>query len=417
MEGINRNDSAYKSILSLESHLKEIMQAGGKRWEGAQMMARANLMFNAKPLDPEHMRPLVNLMCILLSNSLTLVTPTFDPLGLMMDPRACTANHSCDPNAIIVMDGPKFQFRALKKIAVDEEVLISYSENDQPFGVRQADLKERWHFVCRCSRCQFGPHGRFDDFLPSGANIKADKIAEFEQVYQDALKDPDFERHKLGPSPRERLLSTIQAQTFAYLESADLGKPEEALELSQRAITICRSTEAWPTHRAPIPALFRMMFLAETRLGRYSAAFLGCLQTYFVIDPVVYPEPFHPVRIVHAWTLATLARAIDQLPPDPENIVQLYAKDHNMRFGIMFVGLLMEIHEQIPKSHGRDSVLGRLVEMSWRELMEPEGDMMQEQAHLGWSREQWHEMYKRSWAEEKPKFKVLASDGKPPRDG
>jgi hypothetical protein len=58
-------------------------------------------------------------------NALTLVTPTQEPLGLCLDPLAACANHSCDPNAYIVMDGPRLSMRTFTEIKKDEEIFLS----------------------------------------------------------------------------------------------------------------------------------------------------------------------------------------------------------------------------------------------------------------------------------------------------
>jgi SET domain-containing protein len=58
-------------------------------------------------------------------NALTLVTPTQEPLGVCLDPFAACANHSCDPNAYIVMDGARLSLRTLNEIGKDEEIFLS----------------------------------------------------------------------------------------------------------------------------------------------------------------------------------------------------------------------------------------------------------------------------------------------------
>lgn len=45
---------------------------------------------------------------------------------------------------------------AVKPIAKDEEITISYTTPYEPFSVRQKYLKKAFHFSCSCSRCQEG---------------------------------------------------------------------------------------------------------------------------------------------------------------------------------------------------------------------------------------------------------------------
>ena len=89
-----------------------------------------------------------------MSNALTLITPTLDPLGIMIDPTLCHMNHSCNPNAYIMMDGPRVSVRTLRPIKKDKEIYISYIDATNPYHRRQEELQSRWFFTCRCAQCQ-----------------------------------------------------------------------------------------------------------------------------------------------------------------------------------------------------------------------------------------------------------------------
>lgn len=89
----------------------------------------------------------------LMINSITLVTPTFDPIGIVFDPVASLINHSCDPNSVMTFDGRTLSVRTLKAIATDEELTISYIDNTNPTHKRQDELMERYFFKCECTRC------------------------------------------------------------------------------------------------------------------------------------------------------------------------------------------------------------------------------------------------------------------------
>lgn len=89
----------------------------------------------------------------LMINSITLVTPTFDPVGIAFDPVASLINHSCDPNSVMTFDGRSLSVRALREIAKDEELTISYIDNTNPTHRRQDELTERYFFKCECTRC------------------------------------------------------------------------------------------------------------------------------------------------------------------------------------------------------------------------------------------------------------------------
>lgn len=63
-------------------------------------------------------------------------------------------NHDCLPNAQqTVDDDGKVAVRALRDIAQDEEVTISYIDAMQDYDVRRKTLKEHYGFECTCGRC------------------------------------------------------------------------------------------------------------------------------------------------------------------------------------------------------------------------------------------------------------------------
>ena len=64
------------------------------------------------------------------------------------------ANHSCDPNAHAVFEGPTLRLRALRAIREGEEICIGYVDVARPRSARQGDLKKGYGFSCSCRRCQ-----------------------------------------------------------------------------------------------------------------------------------------------------------------------------------------------------------------------------------------------------------------------
>ncbi|XP_030853044.1 histone-lysine N-methyltransferase SMYD3-like [Strongylocentrotus purpuratus] len=67
--------------------------------------------------------------------------------------RASMLNHSCDPNCAWVCDGRKLQIMTVKDVKEGDECTISYVDAMKPAKVRQADLKESYHFTCKCVKC------------------------------------------------------------------------------------------------------------------------------------------------------------------------------------------------------------------------------------------------------------------------
>ena len=77
-------------------------------------------------------------------------------IGSSLDPFAALMNHSCDPNSAVFFDGPELRVRSLKPIAPDEEVTISYTEPKDSFDFRQHQLISKYHFTCKCEKCENG---------------------------------------------------------------------------------------------------------------------------------------------------------------------------------------------------------------------------------------------------------------------
>jgi hypothetical protein len=72
-------------------------------------------------------------------------------------PTVALCNHSCEPNAVVVFPfgaGKGMQVVAIRDLSPDEEVLTAYIDISVPKHIRQADLKDRYHFVCDCTLCQ-----------------------------------------------------------------------------------------------------------------------------------------------------------------------------------------------------------------------------------------------------------------------
>merc|ERR1719321_79673 len=75
--------------------------------------------------------------------------------GAAMFAVANCMNHSCAPNvqAASATDDHSVRFVALHEVKEGDELLMSYVDMDAKFEDRQAQLRSRYHFECRCMRC------------------------------------------------------------------------------------------------------------------------------------------------------------------------------------------------------------------------------------------------------------------------
>lgn len=407
LDGLNSGDELYKAVLNMETHRDDFEKASGKKWEAMQLMAHTALKFTGEKENGSRLEPAKMAMCMVMCNSSRLVSPTFDPLGLALDPRTCVTNHSCSPNAVVVFDGPKLTVRALERISSGDEVLISYIDSSAPYGVRQADLKDQYFFTCNCVKCKRGPKSPEDQFLRPGPEFE-ERIKVIDEMIPEIMKDPAWERHVIGTSSHDQRLSALQFYAYSFLDS-----PDAAAEGSQhparfrKAITICRNTSIFPLTRAPLPALYQQYAVACLGAKRYNEALIAMLRLHVLIDPTIYPQRHHPVRVVHAWTLATLAKAVGSEPDTPFcKALQSCGVDLSQ----LFIALLVEIREQVPKSHGVHSQLGRLVEGVWTTMMAPGGELDTQYSEKGVERDQWQRMVKDQVKQLWPTIKAFAEN-------
>ena len=156
---------------------------------------------------------------------MTLITPTLDPLGIIIDPMLGNFNHSCDPNAYIIMDGAEVNVRSLKPIKKDEEIFISYIDTTNPYSRRQHELKQRWFFTCKCTKCQQGPTLDEDKWAIDSQALPQEmqQIAEMMTKNESFTSDP---ANYAGDSKIERYIATLQGKLakFAMMQDADLDK-------------------------------------------------------------------------------------------------------------------------------------------------------------------------------------------------
>ena len=407
MQGLSVGDKRYNPILEMEAHRDLFEKIGGKKWEAMKLMVHTAVTFM---LDRQGVKvqgeSAIMATCVLMCNSSRLVTPTFDPLGLILDPQVAMINHSCTPNAIIVFDGPKLTVRALDAIASGDEVLISYIDSTAPYGVRQAELRDQYFFTCSCEKCQLGSEAPQDAFLTPGPDF-GERIEVIDDKISEIEKDPAWPRHVVGDSLFDKRLSALQFYAYSYLSSPDAEDAAPDPANLRKVIQIVRNTGVWPLTRAPLPALYQQYAVACLGAKRYNEALIAMLRLHLLIDPTTYPQPYHPVRVVHGWTLATLAKAIGS---DPDSPFCRALQQCGVDLSILFLALLFDIREQVEKSHGADSKFGEMVAGVLQKMMEPGGELDEQYSQVGVKRDQWPKLLEKQIKEVWPKIDVFVRD-------
>lgn len=241
----------------------------------------------------------------MLTNSLTLVTPTLDPLGIILDPMLGHFNHSCEPNAYIIMDGAEVNVRSLKPIKKDEEVFISYIDTTNPYHRRQHELKQRWFFTCKCAKCQKGATLDEDKWAIDSEDLPQEmqRVAEMMKNESFASDPANF----VGHSKIEKYVATIQGKAYAEYEAAQRASPEEANEIIVNGMRLCHQSGLWPVYRQPFATLRDDLIVNLLATGNFKVAWAQCAKRFKYIQPKLYPVHFHPVRVVQTWQMAMLA--------------------------------------------------------------------------------------------------------------
>ncbi|XP_060609918.2 histone-lysine N-methyltransferase SMYD3 isoform X2 [Anolis sagrei] len=74
-------------------------------------------------------------------------------VGVGLYPSMSLLNNSCDPNCVIVFEGPQLHLRSIREIQEGEELTICYVETMMPTPERQEHLKRQYCFECDCPMC------------------------------------------------------------------------------------------------------------------------------------------------------------------------------------------------------------------------------------------------------------------------
>ena len=253
-------ESDLKGILQMQDHLKDFQQRGGQQWQDLYLSAKAAKTYSGTKIDEA---TVLRLCGILHTNSFTLVTSTYDPIGVALHPKLGYLNHSCEYNATVRFGKyGNAQVIPIRPVLAGEEILISYVDELLPYAERQAELKERYFFTCLCPRC------KRESCTPSPQPPSAVERASL--LVSSATQDPDT----INPA-----LSALHATS-------------------------------WEPTAYPMPSLRQQLITAYLSNGSYNLAFVHAMIQCFQLDPTLYPATHHPIRTVHAWLCV---RIIDHL--------------------------------------------------------------------------------------------------------
>ncbi|KAF4309622.1 hypothetical protein GTA08_BOTSDO02492 [Botryosphaeria dothidea] len=329
------SEEDWNSLQELPSHLDELHQ--DPDWERHSVLAMGALKYSRAD-DVFSSNIATGIYARILTNSLTLIGSAMEPLGISFDPLACSANHSCDANAFVIMDGAQLSFRALKLIAKDEEIYISYIDDTLPFERRQTELRRRYYFACNCSKCTDGPTLREDRWLTGESSVQIVKPG------------------------------GVEATAFAKLEQARGGTQYvQDLAPVEEGLRFCAQTGVYPADRQPYATLRDEYIVGCLYAQHFVDAWMHAVRRYFDADPLLYPQPHHPLRVVHKWSLAMLTLVVAQ--DHHETLAKtLGAEFAKLNLGVVLFGVLVETVANVPASHGATSAFAKMVMAKFEQI-------------------------------------------------
>lgn len=260
----------------------------------------------------------------LMINSMELVSDALEPLGVILDPTIALLNHSCSPNAYITFDGNLAVLRAFTLIRPGDQVSISYIDVRTRYKSRQAELKSRYYFECKCDRCLRYPENltewekEIEGYRCCGARVLPGKEGDYLcsvclKVLPLAEIEDSESRNKesLGPSAdMSRVTASIQTLTEKGWWSP-FSQPLFALHVHATGLCI----EKNDMHRALIHAL-RVIKLPITEGPIMSNDLLHLVKTMQVAIAASVDQTSNTAPFLDKMELAALAlylsKAIDR---------------------------------------------------------------------------------------------------------
>ena len=341
----------WNDFLSLQSHAEDFQSLQSKNadglttWQTIELMAQALLKYSAVK---ESAQDVQGMLARVMTNAHTLVTPTLDPLGLCLDPLTALLNHSCVPNAHITFDGRALSLRSLREIAADEEITISYVDTTNPTSARRNELSSRYFFTCQCPACRSG--------LTNGQPEMTISLP-IQRLVNDAI----VLQHQAAA------LSPLEAST----------KLEEGMSLLQR--------DEFPPSHQPYASLLHSTFLSALAAQDWARALKYATLTTRDVEPIQYPLPWHPIRLVRKWVLLRLLVHIATLDAENDETVKVLKK-LNINHVLVSQGLWKELRNEVAKSHGDDTRFAREIQTFGEEIGAVASSIRDRELELEWAK-------------------------------
>ena len=298
------------------------------------------------------------------------------PVGLCFEPILALANHSCNPNAVVVFDGRSVGLLALEPIGNGEQVFISYITTTEDRTSRQRDLKQRYFFDCQCERCREdeSPYSTFLRYAPQPEG-RIDVLCNSEHLIRNAKRILSDDQRTTA---RKNSYSTNIDKAIKFLHQSQTTDVDFAgkKSLLKEAASLCDSSGEFA--RYPMPKIPHELYLSFLDDDSYLNALVVLLFLFLHCDVYNYPQPHHPVRVIRLFTIAKLLKHLsslssedfNNLAEDPNRQPKLHQAIADIDWINSFHAVMILVWEQGGKSHGKNSRFMKGVENELRDVEE-----------------------------------------------
>lgn len=238
--------------------------------------------------------------------------------------------------------GPTLTLRALHPLPKATELTISYIETSLSPPTRRTELQTRYFFTCTCPFCSppEGPPLTCGHPTPPLSGSHAKKAAKTEKAAAALMT-------LAASKPPSQKLPTLRKAYALY-------KPQHS------------DASAWMQPQATIRAELMQALLGAQQ---WEKAFVLALVGLRLVDPAVYTQVWHPVRVVHGWVVAKLALFIaggEMARAERSGSGgKVGAQGLSGRFGLdwrVVTGMLLQdVRDTVPRSHGAETPFAKMV--------------------------------------------------------
>ncbi|PKS11806.1 hypothetical protein jhhlp_001099 [Lomentospora prolificans] len=236
-------------------------------------------------------------MCKLLTNMFNVHDPDLGYDAVFLDGGLAMANHSCMPNASAHIYGRTAILVADEPIGADEETNVS-SDTSYPLAQRQLEL-EKYHFVCKCTRCTSDLNVYQAARLLPASTVQANAFSLLRNPSH--LAEPPAAASPPGPAAGTKLQSAIYEALDALAEPSPVDA--DATPLLRSAFRICEPLTRDSLWAMLPPSLVTQCLTHYLSREDHVGAFLVTCLAACRIHPYGHPSPANPFRLKGALAL------------------------------------------------------------------------------------------------------------------